>query len=79
MDFSVQIQCRFHPMQNSSPRALHPGAFAVSAEGVAALGGGAFIPASLRAQVAQPLGNAVIINKISVTNSDVLPFPFFFL
>jgi hypothetical protein len=60
-------------------RALHPGAFAVSAEGVLALGGGAFISAKLRAQVAQPLGNAVIINKTSVTNSDVLPFPFFFL
>jgi hypothetical protein len=56
-------------------RALHPSAFAVSAEVVAALGGVA-LPANLRAQVAHPLGKAVIINKISTSSSDVLPFPF---
>ena len=58
-------------------RALHPSAFAVSAEVVAALGGVA-LPANLRAQVAHPLGKAVIINKISTSRSDVLHFPFFF-
>ena len=59
-------------------RALHPSAFAVSAEGVAALGGPA-IPANLRAQVAHPLGKAVIINKISTVRSEIMELPFFFL
>jgi hypothetical protein len=58
-------------------RALHPSAFAVSAEVVAALGGVA-LPANLRAQVAHPLGKVVVINKISTSRSDVLHFPFFF-
>ena len=60
-------------------RALHPTAFAVSPGSLAALAAaGAAIAPHVQAQVAQPLAQAVVINKVAITRSDVLQFPFFY-
>jgi hypothetical protein len=59
--------------------ALHPNAFAVSDGSMAAMGAaGVVIPANIRAQLAQPLGQAIVVNKVAIARSDVLQFPFFF-
>ena len=59
--------------------ALHPTAFALSPDSFAFLAGaGAAIAPNVHTQIAQPLAHAVVINKVAITRSDVLQFPFFY-
>ena len=59
--------------------ALHPTAFALSPDSFALLAGaGAAIAPHVQAQTAQPLAQAVVINKVAISRSDVLQFPFFY-